>query len=87
MAPIGSAFGAEGAGAFGQPVEGVELPRFDPSQCQMAVCEALDTAGRIELRPFRAQHGNGVAFVAQLTAHLGNAFGLKRRVKFDLVDV
>ena len=72
MAPIGS---ADGGGttdrrALGQLVEAVELRRHDRPQRQMAGGQALDAAGRVELRPFGAQGGDGVALAAQLAGEL-----------------
>ncbi len=83
MAPIGSLSGAGGDSgrSLGQPVKFVELRRFDRLQCQMAIGKPLDAAGRIELRPFGAQNGDGVALAAQFAAQLGDALGLQGRIR------
>src|SRR5665811_1319671 len=52
----------------------------------MAGGQALDAAGRIELRPFGAQGRDGVALAAQFAGELRHALGLQRGIELDLVD-
>src|ERR1035437_8308043 len=52
----------------------------------MAGGQALDAAGRVELRPFGAQGRDGVALAAQFAGELRDALGLQRGIELDLVD-
>ena len=52
----------------------------------MALGQALDAAGGVELAPFGAQARDGVALAAQLAGELGHALGLQGGIELDLVD-
>ena len=52
----------------------------------MALGQALNAAGRVELRPFRAQNRDGIALAPQFAMQLGDALGLQRGIELDLVD-
>ncbi len=53
----------------------------------MPLCKTLDAIGRIELRPFGAQRGNGIAFAADFAADLGKTLGLHGGLELDVIDV
>jgi hypothetical protein len=57
---------------------------FDPSQCQMPVCEALDATGRIRFR--HSARSTAMALRSCATPAHWQRVGLKRRGQFDLVD-
>src|ERR1051326_933682 len=52
----------------------------------MAISQTLDARRGVELGPFGAQHGDGVALAAQLIVQLADARALQRGIEFDLVD-
>ena len=43
--------------------------------------------GGVELRPLRAQRGDGVLLLPDFHAHFGQTLGLPRRLELDLVDI
>src|SRR5689334_12170509 len=52
----------------------------------MTAGQALDARRGVELGPFGAQHGDGVALAAQFIVQLADARALQGRIELDLVD-